>query len=1010
MHIKTSQAVLLTIALTLTVLLSNLSLGLNTQENTANQTSLPSGLTITQHKITMQELQQLSSRVISEQENQTQKVNGHGTGLTGLTAQDLEEIAQDTQVIDNISYQAGTSYDNSATQYFPPIGNQDGVGSCVAWAVGYYTKTYQEAKEHNWNLTGAAWEGGYYGHPSAAYQNRIISPQFIYSLVNGGVDDGTSFERAIRLTANIGVCSWQKMPYTTSDYTSWPSEAAWSEAPYYRSNKSASTYEYLYANNDAGITSLKNWLAAGNLAVIALDAYEYDNLSAQDLLASYTFDSSALNHANTIVGYDDNFAYNVSGVMHYGAFKVANSWGIGGSWENVADGFYWISYDAMKSLSNSQNPVIIFNDLINYQPEILAKFQITHNLRGECTITLGYGTPSHSVVTKAFNSYVYGGSQPFCLNNIVVDITEFKSSMTSLYNQPFYLSVYDSSTTSATGTVNYFAVQNAASADAPKATINSATVSLAVNCTLINPTLSVSPLIGNAGTQITLTGTGFTGGGTVNLAYLNPITSVWTQIATNVAVSASNNFTYTVNAPDLGAGNALGDNGQTSDAISFSAKDNSSNQTFTSNTTFAEYRKGLTLVGNAAATGVFGNNTDLSGRVAVQAGQSLVVSGRSFLQGTITAVYDGLYSMGSISVGQDGTFNGTLTIPNQAGPGKHNVTLGGVGCNFVFYITRLPLIVTNYDGNWHNSDFTVTLSPDGTGVSTIYYKINGGSTQTVGANGQPVITGESAANTLEYWGIWSSGETSIELTHNTLSTIKLDKTAPSGSLKINGGDEYCGNNTVALTVTAQDALSGLQQMRFSNDGTWDTEPWQPISSSSSWTLTAGDGQKTVWCQIMDNAGLTTSFQSSICLDTTKPVIESNGGSVNVAGSSIHLIANVSDQNGISTYTWNFGDSTSAQGQQVDHVYAQAGNYTVTLSVQDLAGNTASSTLTVNVEASSQSTPSSTATPTNASTPSTNSVIPEFSPDPLTLLTLFSLFLGFSLIIICSRRKLVPNKE
>ena len=492
-------------------------------------------------------------------------------------------------------------------------------------------------------------------------------------------------------------------------------------------------------------------------------------------------------------------------------------------------------------------------------------------------------------------------------------------------------------------------------------------------------------------------GTGFTGGSTVNLAYLNPVTSVWTQIASNIPVSTSNNFTYTISAPDLGVGNAAGDNPQATDAISFSATDNSSGQTLISNTTFAEYRKGLTLVGSAAATGLFGNNTDLSSRVAVQAGQSLVVSGRSFNQGTINAVYDGIYSMGSIVVGQDGSFNGTLTIPDQGAAGKHTITLGGVGDNFKFSITRLPQIVTDYDGNWHAANFVINLSADGMGVSEIYYKINNGPTQSVSANGQPQITVESASNTLEYWGTWNGGETSVELAHNTLSSIKLDKTAPSGSMKINDDALYSNSTTVTLTITAQDALSGLLQIRFSNDGTWDTETWQSYSSSRSWTLSSGDGQKTVYCQIMDNAGLTASFQASIQLDTTKPSIEPSGSSVNVAESNAHFVANVSDQNGIAKYTWNFGDSTSAEGSEVNHVYAQAGNYTVTLNVQDVAGNIAESFMTVTVQAQSQSSPSP--SPSASSSPSENPTIPEFPVEASSVLAGFFVLLGASLLIV-----------
>ena len=35
----------------------------------------------------------------------------------------------------------------------PPVGDQGAQGSCVSWAVGYYLKSYQEGKEHGWDLT-----------------------------------------------------------------------------------------------------------------------------------------------------------------------------------------------------------------------------------------------------------------------------------------------------------------------------------------------------------------------------------------------------------------------------------------------------------------------------------------------------------------------------------------------------------------------------------------------------------------------------------------------------------------------------------------------------------------------------------------------------------------------------------------------------------------------------------------------------------------------------------------
>jgi hypothetical protein len=140
------------------------------------------GLRVSQHKITSEEINELNSQVEPNQDRQNYNklVNGHGTGLSALTSQDLNAIAENAYIIDSISYQAAPSrVDNSATPWFPPIGDQGVEGSCAAWAVGYYVKTFQEAKEHSWDLSGASWEGGTYGYPTISYQDKIMSPDFV---------------------------------------------------------------------------------------------------------------------------------------------------------------------------------------------------------------------------------------------------------------------------------------------------------------------------------------------------------------------------------------------------------------------------------------------------------------------------------------------------------------------------------------------------------------------------------------------------------------------------------------------------------------------------------------------------------------------------------------------------------------------------------------------------------------------------------------------------------------
>ena len=236
--------------------------------------------------------------------------------------------------------------DNSLTESFPPIGNQGAEGSCTCWATTYYTKTFQEAEEHGWALA----------------PDTIFSPDFVYHLINGGKDRGSWYWDAIGVMADIGAASWTNMPYSAYNSTSWPSEDAWREAPLYRNED----YFFMDVTTDQGITDLKNFIASPNLAVIGVNANKYELLSSEDLWTSDTYTTTSVNHSNTIVGYDDNFGpYVEDGVTKYGAFKVANSWGIGGSWEKVPDGFYWISYECLKKYIEKAH---CYENIVDYQP------------------------------------------------------------------------------------------------------------------------------------------------------------------------------------------------------------------------------------------------------------------------------------------------------------------------------------------------------------------------------------------------------------------------------------------------------------------------------------------------------------------------------------------------------------------------------------------------------------------------------------------------------------------
>jgi hypothetical protein len=195
--------------------------------------------------------------------------------------------------------------------------------------------------------------------------------------------------------------------------------------------------------------------------------------------------------------------------------------------------------------------------------------------------------------------------------------------------------------------------------------------------------------------------------------------------------------------------------------------------------------------------------------------------------------------------------------------------------------TTPPVTTNDYDGLWHTLDFAITLSAtDDSGVFDTYYILNGAPNQTVSIAGQPIITVESATNTLEYWSVDIYGN---EEAHQTLNNIELDKTVPTGSININNGDSVTSVTSVTLYLTYSDSGSGVSQVVFSNDPN-PLENWESASATRAWVLTSGDGAKTVKYQIVDNAGLlSTIYTASITLQGSGSGDGGGGGGTDGGG-------------------------------------------------------------------------------------------------------------------------------
>lgn len=166
---------------------------------------------------------------------------------------------------------------------------------------------------------------------------------------------------------------------------------------------------------------------------------------------------------------------------------------------------------------------------------------------------------------------------------------------------------------------------------------------------------------------------------------------------------------------------------------------------------------------------------------------------------------------------------------------------------------------------WNNSDVTVALSATdnegGQGVKEITYSLNGGTPTTVQGDTAQVSVTTEGETTITYHATDNAGN--AEKPEKTVE-VKLDETAPSGSVLINDDARNTSKPTVELTLSATDNQggSGMGSMRFSNDGTnW--SGWEPYATTKSWTLASGKGTRTVYAEFKDQADNTVVVSDAI---------------------------------------------------------------------------------------------------------------------------------------------------
>ncbi|MFX1552963.1 MAG: hypothetical protein ACFFBV_03470, partial [Promethearchaeota archaeon] len=232
--------------------------------------------------------------------------------------------------------------------------------------------------------------------------------------------------------------------------------------------------------------------------------------------------------------------------------------------------------------------------------------------------------------------------------------------------------------------------------------------------------------------------------------------------------------------------------------------------------------------------------------------------------------------------------NGTATIRFYA-----NNSLGEVGQADV--IVRIdindPTINIIYPiGGFFNStapEFTVEIEDPN--LEKMWYTLNTNSTKH--------FFEDNGIIDQDAWNFLSEGivnitffaNDSVSNLHSNMTQINKDTINPTGSITINNGDTWTNSTSVILTLIYNDTISGVDKVRYSNNGTTWT-PWETANDTRSWILSPGEGTKIVFYEIRDNVGWITQYNDTIDLDMTGSTgsIEINGGDTWTNSTSVLL--------------------------------------------------------------------------------------------------------------------------
>lgn len=308
----------------------------------------------------------------------------YATGLLVPDAEYLESLVGKFLIYDPITAATASTpsaFDLSTEPYFPQIRSQGQEGACAGFAVIYYNYGYLEALDNGWT------------DASTGNDAHLMSPSWAYNKVVSVDGSGSYMEDNALIAKEIGISTWEEMPFINGDHINWGDEGAWRNAPLHRINNYVN---FPYAESTM-VQTVKDMLVSKHPISISFDSSfinGYPGSAFADgnfILSSQEYNSDTLTHAVTIVGYDDT----ITDDGDIGAFKIVNSWG--DDWGD--NGYFWMTYQAFKEVGNCLNAIGLFDEE-DYQPSMISTWEFDTSPSRKSAVEVG----SYSLFSGMINT------------------------------------------------------------------------------------------------------------------------------------------------------------------------------------------------------------------------------------------------------------------------------------------------------------------------------------------------------------------------------------------------------------------------------------------------------------------------------------------------------------------------------------------------------------------------------------------------------------------------------